>query len=237
MKFFNLKFSIFKQDQESGATLIIALILLASVTFISFALSTVIIREMKAARLILETEPALSGANSGGEVALYRFQRSFGGSGSQGSLPQSNASYTVATDFYDDSYDFTVQANEILKISLYDAENIANVQPGYSSVRVANTTGQPIKANVYSWATPSAPLCVFNSIPAGNNSICSNLNAGADQRYIVEVERQGAGSATGQLTALGVGGEVKGIPAAVPQMTVTGSSGGTQRRIQIRLQE
>ena len=50
---------------EEGVTLVISIVMLGTLTFISFGLSTVILREIQASRLILTSEPAFAGANAG----------------------------------------------------------------------------------------------------------------------------------------------------------------------------
>src|SRR3989344_4131661 len=101
----NSQFTILKKSRsQEGVTLIMALVMLAVTTFISFSLSVVVVREIKGARLILQTEPAISGANAGGEGGLYQYTRQTGFTTLSGSLPQSGVDYEIKTELFDDPY-------------------------------------------------------------------------------------------------------------------------------------
>ena len=241
-KIFNFQFSIFKlQNPEAGITLVMSIVMLATVTFVSFALSTIIIREIAAARVILRTEPAIAGANSGGEIGLYRLFRGISGSAVTGSVSSGGAGYIVTTDYYDNPYLFQAVSGQEITVALYDAENQENKSTGYTSVTISNNSGsQPIKTRVVTWSwveytgqQRNPEQCPEMTTPAGQYRACT-LNA-ADGRYVIYIQPTGGGSANGSVTAAGGSPTNGGIPADSPSLDVTGTGNGVQRKIQIKL--
>jgi hypothetical protein len=227
-----------KLKLEEGMTLIVSVVLLASVTFISFSISTMLLREITATRLILQSEPAISGANSGGELALFRLLRGAGSVGSSGSLPQSGANYQVEPQLYDNPYIFTVAADHTASAGLYDAENPNNKAADYGSFTITNYgpgVSKPIKIRVVSWGEPDTEICSQN-LGIGQSFTCSGLNR-PDDRYLITIENTShSGSASGEIRAFDDAGQAKGVPSDSPGMKVTGQSGTVIRKIQINLQ-
>ena len=222
---------------QEGVTLIIALILLAVTTFVSFAISTIIIREIGVARIILRTEPAISGANSGGEVGLYKLFRSLGGSGNPGEVSPGGATYRVVTNYYVDPYNYRAVNGQEITVALYDAENLENKATRYGKLIITNDSGsQPIKNRVVSWSDPEHPVCSELTTPGGQSRSCY-LNA-SDGRYVVFIQPTGGGTATGNVQGFIPGGRTPpplGIPSDNPSLDVTGTGNGVQRKIQIKL--
>lgn len=222
---------------QSGITLVLAIIMLFSVTFISFMLSTIIIREIKTARLILKTEPAISAANSGGEVGLYQFLGGTGGVNTTGSLVESSATYQVVADLYDNPYNFSlnVESAAVVKVPLYDAENPDNQNADYGSVTIKNISGWPIKVEIFSWSDPANAFCQSPAIVGGGEYTCSALNR-LDDRYLLVINLiPGAKDAIGQITATNNAGQPKGLPSDSPTLMVTGTNGDVQRKLEIKL--
>ena len=225
-------------DNQSGVTLVISMIMLGTVTFISFSLATVALREIKTARLILASEPAISGANAGSEVGLYKFIRSFGNVGvANPPLPQSGASYTVVSDLYDDPFLFTVAAGKTINVGLYDAEQINNqTSRPYGSVQISLTSGGSVKVTVYSWSTPGSPVagCNNRTVTSGNSPLtCTPLN-GADKRYVVSITDNGGSGASGNVKGFAGDGSPQGVPSDAPVLDITSTSGKTERKIHIK---
>lgn len=222
--------------KQEGVTLIISLVLLAVVTFISFALSTVILRELAAVRLILRAEPALSGANSGGEVGLYQLIRQAGPVTTSGSLVQSGATYSVTTDLFDDPYVFSIGENETLSVALYDPENFDNQNANFGYLTVTNNPGsesQPLRVEVYSFSDLTTTICSYN-VGAGQTSPTCGLNS-ADDRYFITLVPNGGQEATGIISVRDNNNQPKGVPADSPTLDILGTSGPVQRKIQINL--
>lgn len=217
---------------QQGVTLVVAVVLLAGVTFVSFSISTVIIREIASARLVLLTEPAISGANSGGEIGLFRFLREIGGTSTSGSTPQSNATYQVTPDLYDDPYVFNIANGAKIRVGLFDAETTTKQTNNYQSVTITSTANNPFEVAVYSWDDTKNSYCAKQTISQNGQYSCS-LNA-VDDRYIIEIEPTG-NNASGQISAIRNDGS-RGIPSDSPNMDVLGQSGNVQRKIKIDLE-
>lgn len=217
---------------QEGVTLVVAVVLLAAVTFVSFSISTVIVREIGSARLVLRTEPAISGANSGGEIGLFRLLRETGGSSASGSTPQSGASYQVTSNLYDDPYEFSITDGAKIRIGLFDAETTTKQTNNYQSVMVTSTANNPFKVAVYSWNDTKNSYCAKQTISQNGQYSCG-LNA-VDDRYIIEIEPSG-NNAAGQISATRDNGS-RGVPSDSPEMDVLGQSGNVQRKIKIDLE-
>lgn len=228
--------------EQQGVTLIISLVLLASVSFVTFAISTLILREIAGARLILQTEPAISGANSGGEIALFRLARGSGNIDSSGSLLASNANYQIVSDLYDDPFPFSIASGGELRVSLYDASDPNNLSANFGSVTVTNNpSGQsnPLKLQIFSFGDLTTGLCGTTggaTIGTGQSLVCATLNS-ADDRYLLILTPTGNNSASGQIQTTNNQGASRGVPSIFPELEITGTRGNVQRKIQIRLSE
>lgn len=225
---------------QEGVTLVVAIVLLSAVTFVSFSLSTVALRELKSARLVTNAEPAFAGANAGGETGLYRLQRGAGSiSSSNQSLSQSSATYDIIADLLDDPYLYTVAGGQTLNVGLYDPENTNNQDLLYRSVRVANQVN-PIRVTVASWFNPNNPVCNNINVPPGGALTCTLV--GPDYRYLVTLVNLGAGTSNGTVQAFDGSGILTGplsavpagIPSDKPSIEITGKSGEVRRKIQIK---
>lgn len=215
---------------QGGVTLVIAVVMLAAVTFISFAISTVIIREIGAAQLILRTEPAISGANSGGEIALYRLLRELGGTTTSGTTPQSGASYEVSPRLYVNPYSFSINDGRELRIGLFDAERSTKKTGNYQSSSVQNLGSGPFRVTIFSWSDTATPICPTQMLVQGSSMSCP-LNHPTDDRYIVVIAPT-ANQAAGEIRATREDGSL-GVPADRPEMEVVGRSGNVQRKLEI----
>ena len=214
----------------------VSMVILASTTFISFALSSIIIREIRNAQIILRTEPAISGASSGGEIGIFRLVREVGGTSTSGTTPQSGASFSVVSDLYDLPYLFSTSGGEALQIGLYDAERPNNQNANYGTVTIINDAGSDtISVQVYSWGDLETAVW-SSSISPGSSGTSPSLNS-VDDRYLVVIDPvSGNGSASGQARATDNGGASKGVPSPAPGIDVTGSNGNIQRKIEIDFQ-
>ncbi len=235
----NIKYQISKsRGPEQGVTLIMAIVMLAVTTFISFSISVIVVREIKGARLVLQTEPAISGANDGGEIGLYQYTRETGFTTLTGSLPQSGVDYEITTQLFDDPYVISASTVHPTRVSLYDPVDPDNQVADYGSVTVKNTgSTNPLKFTVYSWSDPTNPVCPESpAISNGSSRTCLNLTA-ADDRYVVDIDTtSGAGTIRAEITATSNSGVSKGIPTASPVIEVIGKHLEVQRKIEINLQ-
>ena len=223
--------------KQEGVTLVIAMVMLAAVTFISFALSTIIIREIVVARLILTTEPAITGASSGGEGGLFQLFRELPANSATVALPQSGAGYQVTSDLYDNSYLFSITGGAEAKVGLYDAQQPNNKQPNprYASVKVTNNPGSSLlQYQVATWSQPDSFICV-GSVSAGSTSAACALSSTSDNRFVIFIQPLGGSDAAGSVVAYDSQNQIIGIPSETQSLVVTGTSGGAQRKIEIKV--
>ncbi|TSA45722.1 hypothetical protein D4R52_01915 [bacterium] len=226
-----------RKSNEDGVTLIMAIVILSVVTFISFALSTLVLREIGIAKVAIRTEPAISAANAGGEIGYYRFIRGKGSVDTTGSTPYSGGSYAVTSQLYSNPYIFNIApagggANQAVRY-LYDPLYPNNPSADFGSVTVTNTGNKPFAITVYSLADLANPICPKTSNLNRNESTTCNLNSPVDDRYSVVFDWNGNSTIAGQMTATNSAGAAKGVPADVPGLSVTGTNGDIQRKIQI----
>lgn len=237
MKLIETRFAKYNRNSsQDGITLVISIVMLAAVTFVSFALSAIIIREIGVARVILRTEPAISAANSGGEVAMYQLFRGSGNIPTSGEVSQNGTTYQIVTNLYNDNYFFQASGGQQISVALYDPANPDSKITNFDSYTITNDAGsQPIQTSVVSWSDADHPFCI-QTIPNGSSPYtCDELNR-PDDRYVIYIQPQGGPTktSTGQITAQDKNDEVIGIPADYPTLDITGSSNGVQRKIQIR---
>lgn len=222
--------------RQDGVTLILGLVLLAAITLVSFSLSVIIIREIRTARILSKTEPAIAGANAGGEIGLYRMQRNIaGGIGATGSMQQSQTNYTIVPNLYINDYPFSIITGQHLTVGLYDAEDFANQNLPYRSITVINANGGPVKVDFFPWADSTNIICSPN-VPSGQSTTC-NL-APPDYRYVVSINKDSSGTTSGIIRAYsgsGGSGSQIGIPSDTPIIESTGITGEVRRKIQIKL--
>lgn len=225
------------RQNQSGVTLVVAIVMLASVTFISFLLSSIILREIFGARLIIRTEPAISGANAGGEIGLYQLLRTTGSITSGGSLQQSGTNYQVTADFYDDPYPFAVTSGNKGQITLYDPADPSNSAANYGSVTIINNsspTSNPFKVEIYSFADLTVKICGTPvTVGVSQSFSCNTLNS-SDDRYLLVISPTGNNNVSGQVTTTDNNGIPKGVPSNNPELEVTGINGNVQRKIRIK---
>jgi Tfp pilus assembly protein PilX len=214
--------------RQEGVTLVIALVMLASVTFISFSLSTIILREIAAAQLILKTEPAINAADAGGEVGLYQVLRQTGNTVTTGTLAQSGASYQVVENLYANPYTVVIAAGQGSQVALYDPTNPNNLNANYSRVTV--TVDHPSTVTIYSLGDLSNPICGTPVNDSGTFTCNPLTPQNGDGRYFIVINPTGNQAVNVQVTAL-----PNGVPAVSPNLNVTGNNGSVQRKIQIDL--
>ena len=224
---------------QEGVTIIVAIILLATISFISFSLSTLILRGIQFARVLQNSGLALSGAYSGGEISVFRFQRNSGGIAVTNSPLANGTLFDVYPNLTTLSYSAGASNPNPTVVNLYDADNIAATDAGYRAVSITNLGPNNVDIDVYSWSDSSTPVvgCSYSNIGNNTTRTCSVL--GAD-RYQVVVRMQSASG--GQTATVNVAGFAdssasvpKGVPSQTPTIEVVGKMSDVQRRIRVNL--
>lgn len=224
-------------NPQSGVTIVIAIVLLATIGFISFSLSTVVLRSIRFSRVLQNSEIALAGANSGSEVSLFRFQRNIGNIAVVNSPLQSGASYDVLPNLSTLVYTQAIAQGQPAYINLYDPENINSTAPGFGSVRITNLGPNNVDADVYPWSNAGVNTCSFSNIGSGSSRTCPAAGSLPPDRYqiYVRMHSQGNQSATVEIRAFDSAGEPKGIPTKTPTIDVVGKISDVKRRIRVDL--
>lgn len=230
-----------KISNQSGVTIVIAMILLAGVVFASFTMASIILRDVKSARVIQDSEPAITGAYAGGETALFSLQRDIANLRvSDVSVSAGGTVYDVIPDLTDDPFSYVVTGAQDVYVNFYNPEDPEIQDTGIRSFTITNDTGsRRVDVEVVSWGNPQAILCSFTDITdtePSNTRTCSNLS-GPDYRYQLTIRASGggAGTAAGTIRAFDASGAPVGIPSATPTFDVSGTLGDAQRRIRINL--
>ena len=225
------------RHREEGVTLLISLIMLASVMFISLSLSSVVLREIGATRQVLRTEPAITGSDAGGEVGLYAVLRQTGQFEEQRTLPKSGVAYDFQTDLHDYPFPFTIAVGEFLEVGLYDPEDGTNLAADYGSVTIRNVNRAAV-VEVFN-AEFNLPAVCSGSVSPGGSYTCSALTAyfNGDDRFKVIVRPSGGLAMEGEIVATDNSGQAKGVPTGDATIIVTGSLNDVQRKIEVNLSE
>ena len=220
---------------QDGVTLLIAIILLSSVLFISFSLSSVVLREIGATRQVLQTEPAISGSDAGSEVGLYAVLRQTGLFQKEETLPHSRVAFDFQTDQFDSPYEFSIPAGSILEVRLYEPEDPANAALDYGTLSITGLSGTA-DITVYSYGDIFNALACSSSAGSGTPFSCSLSSA--DDRYLVVVDPSNdLAPLTGFMDTSNAGGLAKGVPSISPTIVVTGTLNDVQRKIEVNLAE
>ena len=120
----NLKFSD-QTSSEDGVTLLLSVFILAAISLISMAVGFFALQEIRASRAVLYSEPAITAAESGGEIGLWTVKRAVG---TLSDCPDVD-SYNIGNSRIDlcktyGSATLDIQANTTQYIYLYDVNDI-----------------------------------------------------------------------------------------------------------------
>jgi hypothetical protein len=156
--------SNFSSRSQSGVTLLLSIIVLASITAISFSIATIMLVEIRTSGDLLKTEPAISAAEALGEEALFKIKRnlsSYTYSSQVGTISVSTPTESLYNDpiqqdkILPTSYSFT---NTVNHYTFYDPTDISGGS-GYSKLRLTYIdTGHSDNLSVY--------ICQYDPINA-----------------------------------------------------------------------
>ena len=228
------------RSREEGITLLIAIVILSSVLFITFSLSSVILREIGAARATLQTEPAISGSDAGSEVGIYAVVRNTGAFTGTQTLAQSGVEYEYETDHFRSPFYFSIDVGQIRRFQIYNPNDPFPVSPDndFHSVTLSGVSATAQMLVYYSSEPPEEgglPFCGGPvSSPSGSLTCILDNPLNGDDRYWVEVIPLGGLAMTGALDTTDNAGQPKGMPAP-PVLDVTGTLGDVQRKIRVDL--
>ena len=176
----NFKLKTLNFRSQEGITLLTSILVLASVTVVSFSIGALTLRELRASRQLSLSEPAINSAESGGETALFFRLRGINQLAttcpalSTGTLP-SGADYEFCSNLYDDPFDFETSFSDTDVVLLYNPADSTDPAAGYSSVVIDAISGSgTLQMRAYAYDLEDPNSCPANSgiiIVPGNGSI------------------------------------------------------------------
>lgn len=244
----NLK-SRFKTTRNSrwqfGVTLILAVVILASVSVISFSLGGLVLREISSSRQLAQSEPVIISAEAGGESALFFRIRKLSAysqicpAASQQTL-SSGAQFAVCSDLYDNPYIFATSFDKVEVVVLDKPEDPGNPAADYGSVTITATSGTAVllKAEAFDLNSPSAPpLTATIGVPGSGTLSLDPAKSYALFLYPCGSPPCSSGNVSGSITGTASDGSPKGIPSKSPTIESTGSRGELIRKLEIFLSQ
>lgn len=222
-----------------GVTLILAVLILAAVSAISFSVGTLVLRELKSSRQLSQSEPVIVSAEAGAETALFFRMRKLADqyvsscpSSDQGTL-SNGSTYSVCNDYYDNPYIFETHSSDPEVVLLIDPSDPNNVAAGYSSLTINATSSSP--GVIAQLIVEAYDLSATSTIAAwGTISIpgSTTLDLDPQKSYAVFLRPASSGSVSGSMTG---NSGTKGIPSKTPTITSAGSNSALVRKLKIFL--
>lgn len=217
---------------------------LATVTAISFSISVLALRELRASRLSANSEPAIVSAEAGAETAI--FYRLRGLNSYTNSCPNTvsenlgtGTSFKICNQYYDSPYIFGTSDTNNEVVILNDPANPSNAASGYTSFSVYATSSTNfislLRLDIYDLDNPglgpeSQPL-----VTVGNSRTIVLDPAKSYAVFLAPVSPP-SGSVSGYIRGFISASEV-GIPSKNTKLTSTGSRATLLRKIQIELKK
>lgn len=242
--------NIGKKQKQAGITLILSIFVLASVSILSFSVATLVLKEIKSSRRLINSEPAIIAAEAGGETVLYfrvrdlaQYNEPCPTSVTQ-SLPTGGtyaSSVQTCTDYYDDPYYFLTASQGYLDgneaVLLNDPTDDSNPAAGYTSVRmqaVSGTNGATlVTMSVYDLNDPDAGPVSTLTGAVGGSAVSAALDPA--KSYVVFLDPGGSNrTASGTIT---ITGTPPGVPSKNPAINATGSRNDLERKLEVRFRK
>lgn len=254
--------SYFYSDQ-SGITIVVAVLILAIVVIITFAIGTLAIREIRNSRLQTNSEPAISAAEGGAETLLFFRGRELDEynepcpnstiTEAYASAPPYDSSFEACTVYYGEQEIQSVAGNE-KSFLLNNPIDTSDSRAGYNSITVTIHTAintNQISVHSYDLSSPTTCPLIINRSATGTQTIPS-LSANASYAMFIypcpnpgtppacggsTVPSCSNGSITATLdgTANTAQGTFSGVPLENPFIESTGERAGQFRKLQVEL--
>lgn len=238
------KLSADSKKNQQGVTLLLTLMIMASLSAIVFSISAIALNEVRTASNEANSEPAITGAEGVAEEQLFQDVRGVNttcaSSGYENfGLSGVHVTY-VNSYYYAGAYNFGIPSGGEQDFYIYNP-CIRNGPPGYTSITVQLQNGSVANATV--------DLCSWNNQDCANNPDLGQavLSPGGSvtfpssqidpsTQYVIAIQYGNsafAGNLSIQTTATDP--QITGIPAADVTIITTGSKGGTTRKLQTQL--
>ncbi|MBI4053806.1 MAG: hypothetical protein HY397_00575 [Candidatus Doudnabacteria bacterium] len=237
----------YRTESNAGVTLLTAVMVLAAVTAITFALSTLTLKEIRASRQLAQSEPAILSAEAGAETALFFRIRELTTYNNvcptlvTQVLPSGSSNFSFCNQLYDNPYIFATDSANNEVVLLFDPLNPANPSAGYGSITVNATSSTAfvpsIQLRIYDLdlaASPdvcsSNPICTTVAIP-GSAAVPLNPS----KSYAIFLIPTSPGTAGGVIQGFDGSGGSLGIPSKNPKVSSTGAKANLLRKLQVIL--
>jgi len=232
---------------QAGIALVTAVMVLASVSAISFAVSIFSLRELRASRQQAYSEPAIVSAEAGAETTLFFRMRKLASfntncpDSSSALLPSGQSGFSSCNQFYDDPYIFGTHHDSNEMVILNDPSNPSSMSAGYQRMMVTATSSvnsiNLMRLDIYDMDDPaSGPLFPQPTVTVGGATVNVNLNPAKSYAVILVPLPTGVpGSVSGYIRGMNASGLVMGIPSKSPTISSTGSRQGLLRKLEVLL--
>lgn len=231
---------------DPGITLITSLMILSLTTAVSFTLSALTLRELRASRQLAYSEPAIVSAEAGAETAMFfrirklpTYTNACPALSSQ-NLPSGATSFGFCNDYYDNPYIFGTSFSQNEVVLLFDPVDSTNQAAGYASITVTATSStnfvNQMQIRAYdvnqsgAESCGSNPVCTTFSVP-GNGTV----NLDSAKSYAVFLAPVTSGGVSGFITGRDSGGSVIGVPSKSPVIESTGYKSTVLRKLEVIL--
>ncbi len=228
-----------KTLRESGVTLLLSLLVLASIMAVVLSFAAIVINEIRSSGELIKTGPAVTAAYAGAELGLYYAVRGVGNYSTNCSSPtttqfSNGAALSSCLNYYlPNPENLTLQPNDEQDYYLYDPINQSG-NPGYTNLQITLNSGQDATINFCSWSAvdcANAPDLSSAAISAGQTWSSGALNPSNSYQLIVF---NGSKISNFTISDSNVSGNA-GLPSGTTLILTTGSNGDVTRKIQTSL--
>lgn len=225
------------REKERGITMLLAILILASLSVMVFSLASIVINEIRTSGDLIRTEPNIVAAQAATEHGLYLAMRGLGSLNACSPVPtpvvfSNGVSVSTCADYYyPNPYDFNLGAGSRQDFYLYDPINQSN-NPGYTGVSATLTSGYGGTVYLCNFditdCVAGPHVATYSLSPLTPNWSYNALDPALKYQLII------VNSASG-LTSYRASGTPLGLPSGVTTIKATASSGGLTRKLQTTL--
>lgn len=226
--------------KEEGITLLLSIMVLASIIAVVLSFGTIALNEVKTSGELIKTEPALTSAEAGAELGLFESIRGVGGISSNCSSPtvstfSNGVSLSSCENYYlPNPNNLSMLANSEQDYYLYNPTNQSpNSAPGYQSISIYMGSGSSATIDLCTWTdgnctgAPDVSSAVINN----GGTWSSNLNPSFKYQLIIF---NGSQPASFIISDTNTNNNV-GLPSGTTLIQTSGSNGDVTRKVETSL--
>ncbi len=229
-----------RRESQQGVTLLMTLLILASMIVVVLSIGTIIINEIRASGELITTEPAITAAEAGAELGLFFQIRNVGtlsancAAPTTAALSNNTSLSSCANYFLPNPTTADVQANAEQDYFLYNPVPPQTGSPGYTSVSIEMVSGNSATVNLCSYDVISCATSPDISSTTINNG--QQWNSGSldpTKQYEITI-LNGNEASIFSISDTNTNGNV-GLPSGTILILTTGTSGNVTRKVETRL--